>query len=64
MIGGQPKLRVGKPQVQGATVQAEVVEQGKYRKIVIFKHKRRKGYRRRQGHRQLFTGVKITSIEA
>jgi len=55
---------VGKPTVGGITVEAEIVEQGLSKKIIIFKYKRRKSYRRKQGHRQPFTALKITSIRA
>ncbi len=57
-------VRVGQPAVPGVKVQAEVVEQGRGKKIIIFKYKRRKSYRRKQGHRQPFTALKITSISA
>ena len=56
------KVTVGAPLVKGVTVQAEVVEQGLGPKIVLFKYKRRKSYRRKNGHRQPFTALKITSI--
>ena len=55
---------VGKPKVAGISVEAEVVDQGKGPKIVIFKYKRRKSYRRKTGHRQPFTALKIVSIKA
>jgi large subunit ribosomal protein L21 len=55
-------LKVGTPGVDGAAVTAEVVRHGKGDKIVIFKHKRRKNYRRKQGHRQKFTEVRINEI--
>lgn len=57
-------VQVGKPLVAGAAVEAEVVEQGLGQKIIIFKYRRRKNYRRKQGHRQPFTALKITSISA
>jgi len=57
-------VTVGKPLVAGASVQAEVLEQGLGEKIIIFKYRRRKNYRRKQGHRQPFTSLKITSISA
>lgn len=57
-------VSVGRPQVSGVTVEAEVLEQGLGQKIIIFKYKRRKSYRRKQGHRQPFTALKITSIKA
>ncbi len=58
--GGQ--VTVGMPLVGGASVKGEIVRQGKAKKILVFKKKRRKNYRRRQGHRQLFTAVQIQEI--
>ncbi len=55
-------VRVGLPLVQGGSISAEVVQHGKGEKIVVFKHKRRKNYRRKQGHRQKFTEVRINDI--
>jgi large subunit ribosomal protein L21 len=57
-------VRVGQPMVAGVTVKGHIVEQGKSKKIIVFKFKRRKRYRRKQGHRQLFTAIKIDTIEA
>ncbi len=54
---------VGNPLVAGAKVLGEVVEQGKGKKIIVFKYKRRKGYRKKRGHRQLYTAVKIKEIK-
>jgi large subunit ribosomal protein L21 len=62
LIGGDSP-KIGKPLVSGAKVQGEIVEQGRGDKIVIFKFKRRKKYRRKNGHRQAFTAVRITSIQ-
>jgi len=56
------QLRVGRPLVEGVTVRATIVEQGRLRKIVIFKHKRRKDYRKRQGHRQAYTAMRVEDI--
>ncbi len=58
--GGEPKI--GTPLVDGAIVSAEVVEQGRGEKIIIFKKKRRQNYRRRNGHRQYLTTVRILEI--
>ena len=58
------EVRVGTPVVFGAKVQGEVVEHMKDRKIIVFKRKRRKGYRRKQGHRQQYTLVRIYEISA
>ncbi len=62
MIGGD-NLTVGNPLVEGAKVNAKVVKHGKQRKIVVFKFKPKKNYRRKQGHRQPYTKLEITSIE-
>ena len=56
-------VQIGKPEVSGVRVEAEVVNQGKGDKIVIYKYKRRKSYRRKTGHRQPFTALKIVSIK-
>ena len=56
--------KIGSPYVDGASVEASVVKSGKARKIIVFKMKRRKGYRRKQGHRQPYTKVKIEKISA
>jgi large subunit ribosomal protein L21 len=58
--GGEP--RIGAPLVDGAQVTAEVLEQGKGPKVIVFKKKRRKNYRRRRGHRQLQTVLRIRDI--
>ncbi|RBP69045.1 large subunit ribosomal protein L21 [Alkalibaculum bacchi] len=58
------EMVVGTPNVAGAVVSAEVVEQGKGKKVIIYKYKSKKDYRRKQGHRQPYTKVKITSISA
>jgi large subunit ribosomal protein L21 len=63
MIGGE-KVVVGTPQVKGAKVTAEIVAQDRDKKVIIFKFRRRKNYRRKRGHRQPFTELKITGISA
>lgn len=55
-------IQVGMPVVSGATVTAQIVEHGKERKIIVFKKKRRKGYRLKRGHRQHFTAVRVRDI--
>ncbi len=57
-------VKVGAPVVDGAKVTAKVVEQGKEKKVLIFKYKSKSNYRRRQGHRQPYTKVVIEKIEA
>ncbi|MBK1734496.1 50S ribosomal protein L21 [Halorhodospira abdelmalekii] len=64
MVGQGGDVKVGTPRVDGATVQAEVVDQGRGRKIEVVKFKRRKNYRRHHGHRQHYTDIKITGIQA
>lgn len=60
---GNGNLKVGNPIVENAKVVAEVIQQGKSKKIIVYKYKKRKNYRKKQGHRQPFTKVKITKIE-
>ena len=62
LVGEGTDVKVGAPIVDGAKVSGTVVEQDRHRKIVVFKMKRRKGYRRKQGHRQDYTGVRIETI--
>jgi large subunit ribosomal protein L21 len=57
-------IKIGKPSLSDITVRGHIVEQGKAKKIIVFKMKRRKRYRRKQGHRQLYTAIKIDGIEA
>jgi len=57
-------IQVGAPLVQGVTVTAKIVQHGREKKILVFKKKRRKNYRRRQGHRQNFVAVQIETINA
>jgi len=64
MLTDGETVHIGQPFVEGASVKGHIVEQGKNKKILVFKFKRRKRYRRKQGHRQLFTAVKIDTIEA
>ena len=61
-VSANDQMTFGAPYVEGATVQAKVVKQGKNAKIRIIKHKAKKGYRKRQGHRQPFTQVSIEKI--
>ena len=64
MIAGEGEPKVGAPVIEGALVSAEVVEQGRGPKIIVFKKKRRQNYRRKNGHRQSLTTVKILGISA
>ena len=62
MIGEKDAVDVGAPLLDGSTVTCEIIEQSKGAKILVFKKKRRKKYRRTNGHRQLITHLKITDI--
>ena len=62
MLGGDGAVQIGTPVLVGASVTAEVVEQTRGPKIIIFKKKRRQNYRRKKGHRQDLTVLKITAI--
>ncbi len=61
-VSNDEGLKVGAPVVDGAVVEANVVSQGKAKKIIVFKYKAKKNYRKKQGHRQPFTQVQITKI--
>jgi large subunit ribosomal protein L21 len=64
MVADGETIRVGQPLLEKAAVQASIVEQDKAKKIIVFKYKRRKRYRRKQGHRQPYTAIRIDGIEA
>ncbi|MBP3481439.1 MAG: 50S ribosomal protein L21 [Clostridia bacterium] len=63
-VGADDGIKVGAPYVDGATVEANVVKTGKAKKIIVYKMKPKKNYRRKQGHRQPYTKVQITAINA
>lgn len=63
-VGDDKSSKVGAPFVSGASVSAEVLEQGKMPTVLIFKKRRRQNSRRKNGHRQRFTTIKITGIKA
>jgi large subunit ribosomal protein L21 len=62
MVSDGDRVEIGQPLVENAVVHGHIVEQGKLKKILVFKYKRRKRYRRKQGHRQQFTAVRIDDI--
>ena len=64
MFSDGENTSIGKPVLDNVAVKGHIVEQGKEKKIIVFKYKRRKRYRRKQGHRQQFTAIKIDQIEA
>tara|TARA_B100001123_G_scaffold44203_1_gene45306 strand:+ start:392 stop:703 length:312 start_codon:yes stop_codon:yes gene_type:complete len=64
MVSDGSDVKVGTPLVAGASVKAEIIGHGRNKKIRVYKMKRRKKYRRTQGHRQSFTQLKVTEIKA
>jgi len=64
MIADGDKVLIGKPKLESARVTAEVMGDGRGEKLLIFKHRRRKGYRRTNGHRQNYTAIKVKEIIA
>ena len=62
MIADGDKIEIGTPVLSNASVVSEIVKHGKAKKIIVFKSKRRKGYRKKQGHRQLYTNLRIKEI--
>jgi len=63
LLTGGDDTRVGKPLVDGAKVVGTITDQGRGPKIIVFKLKRRKNYRRKQGHRQAYTEIRVDKIE-
>lgn len=63
LVGAGADVKIGQPFVSGASVQCEVMDHGRDKKIIVFKKKRRKDYRKKQGHRQDFTMLKVKSIQ-
>jgi large subunit ribosomal protein L21 len=64
MVSDGDQVRIGTPNLDDVTVSGRIVAQDRSKKIIVFKYKRRKRYRRKQGHRQAFTAVQIDTIEA
>jgi large subunit ribosomal protein L21 len=62
LVADDKNVKIGNPLVKGVTVQAKVLDHVKDEKVIVFKKKRRKGYRVRRGHRQQFTEIEITNI--
>ena len=62
MISDDESTKIGNPIIKNAKVEAKVLKHGKDKKIIVFKYKRRKGYRRKLGHRQQFTRIEIGKI--
>lgn len=64
VVSKENNLQVGTPVVNGVNVEATVMEQGKDKKVIVFKYKSKKDFRKKQGHRQPFTRVRIDKINA
>ena len=64
MFSDGENVNIGQPVLDNVAVKGHIMEQGKAKKIIVFKYKRRKRYRRKRGHRQPYTAIKIDSIEA
>ncbi|MBS6832418.1 MAG: 50S ribosomal protein L21 [Clostridiales bacterium] len=64
LVVGGDDVKVGAPYVDGASVEASVVKNGKDKKIIVYKYKSKKGYHKKQGHRQPYTKVEIKAINA
>lgn len=62
MLADDSGIKIGTPVVEGVSAKAEVVEHGKGKKVIVFKYKPKKNYRKKQGHRQPYTMVKIKAI--
>ncbi|MDD3852846.1 MAG: 50S ribosomal protein L21 [Syntrophomonadaceae bacterium] len=63
MIGDDAGVKIGDPLVANASVTVQVLEQGREKKIIVYKYKKRKNYHKKQGHRQPFTKIKVEKIE-
>ncbi len=64
LFSDKENVSIGRPLLEKVTVKGHIVEQDRAKKIIVFKFKRRKRYRRKQGHRQSFTAIKVDAIEA
>lgn len=64
VVGGEGTIKVGKPYVEGASVKATVIKNGKGKKVIVSTYKPKKGEKKKQGHRQPYTQVKIEAVEA
>lgn len=64
MVSDENKVMIGQPTLANVTVSGHIVEQGRRKKIIVFKYKRRKGYRKKKGHRQDYTALRIDAIKS
>ena len=63
LVGGEGEAKIGKPVVSGAAVEAEIVSQGKHKKVIHFR-KKKEGWTKKRGHRQPYTEILITTVRA
>ena len=63
LVSNEGNVEIGNPYVKGVKVEGKVVSHGKGKKIIVFKYKAKKNYRRKQGHRQPYTKIEITSVK-
>ena len=63
-VKGEDALKVGTPTLEGASVKAEVIGEGRAKKVIVYRYKPKTGYHKKNGHRQAYTKVKISAIEA
>lgn len=63
MVSDEGKLNIGRPYLEDVVVKARILKHGKSKKIIVFKFKRRKNYKRKKGHRQFYSLIKIEEIE-
>ena len=64
LIVNDGEMKIGNPTVEGAVVKASVVSEGRDKKVIVYRYKRKSGYHKKNGHRQSYTEVKIDKIEA
>lgn len=64
LVGDENGANVGQPQVKGASIEVKILNQGRSRKVIIFKYKKKKRERRKKGHRQYFTELQIVDIKS
>ncbi len=64
LIVNDGEMKIGNPTVQGATVEASVLSEGRGKKVIVYRYKRKTGYHKKNGHRQSYTEVKIDKINA
>lgn len=64
MVAGDDTVKTGKPYVEGVSVDATVIEEGRAKKVIVYKYKSKKTYHKKQGHRQYYTKLQIKAINA